>query len=132
MCTLFDVAIDPVGPCNWSDDVISGRERLFGIPSRDDTEAENPPACGVRIGAVARQLLRYNRSELYALRRSAGRPDLDTIDDLGLLRYRRARGGRHVHMHKTRVRGNVLQSTGYQLVRHIGWAFPATYRCHHL
>ena len=107
MCTLFGAAIDLVGPCYWSDDVISGRESLVGSSTCDDTEAENPPAYGVRIGAVDRQLLRYNRSELYALRRSAGRPDLDTIDGLGLLRYRRVRGERHVHMRKTRARNLV-------------------------
>ena len=44
----------------------------------------------------------YTRADLYSLRSSAGRPDLDRLDSLGLLRYRGTRAGRHVRMRRER------------------------------
>ena len=56
--------------------------RCLGIPSWNFRES--PIVCTATCALICR-FQRYGRLELYALRRSAGRPDLETIANLGLL-----------------------------------------------
>ena len=47
---------------------------------------------------------RYSRTELFSLRRHSGRPDLNRLASLGLLFYRRHRGGKHARERMTKHR----------------------------
>ena len=50
------------------------------------------------------QTLRYTSTFLYSLRTSAGRPDFEHLDKLGLLHYRGTRAGSHVRMRRERFK----------------------------
>ena len=55
--------------------------------------------------------IRYSRNELFSLRRHSGRPDLDRLASLGLLCYRRHRGGKHARERMTKYRIRIATSS---------------------
>ena len=60
--------------------------------------------------AAGSGLIRYSRNELFSLRRHSGRPDLDRLASLGLLCYRRHRGGKHARERMTKYRIRIATS----------------------